>query len=416
MAEKSADQHIKSDILIAGGGLVGGTLAAALGGAGLSVTLVDPQAEKDQVSAAFDGRASAIALGPQRMLRAVGLWDLLGGAAAPIQDIRVSDGGSSLFCHYSHEELGAKDELGQAPFGYMLENRFLRQAIFRRLAGLHGVHFLAPARITEMERGAAGVRARLDTGQSVAASLLIGADGSGSPTRQAAGIGLTGWSYHQTGIICTVAHEKPHENVAHERFLAAGPFAILPLPGNFSSIVWSEGERLAARIMEMDEKDFHFQLSRRFGDFLGDMEVVGPRWAYPFSLQFARTCIGLRLALVGDAAHAMHPIAGQGMNMGLRDVAALAEILVDARRGGLDLGGAGLLGRYERWRRFDNMQMLALTDGLLRLFSNDIAPLRILRGLGLAAVNRAGPLKRYFMRHAMGLVGDLPRLLRGEAL
>ncbi|MDP6176042.1 MAG: UbiH/UbiF/VisC/COQ6 family ubiquinone biosynthesis hydroxylase, partial [Rhodospirillales bacterium] len=301
-------------------------------------------------------------------------------------------------------------------FGYMVENRFLRQAIFQRMAELAGVSFLAPASITEMERDGAGVRARLDTGENLSAPLIIGADGRGSPTRRAAGIALTQWSYHQTGIVCTVAHEKPHENTAYEHFLSAGPFAILPLPGNFSSIVWSEEERLAGRIMEMDDQDFHAQLARRFCDFLGGIKVVGPRWAYPFSLQFAQSSIGRRLALIGDAAHGMHPIAGQGMNMGLRDVAALAELLVDGKRGGLDLGSTGLLSRYERWRRFDNMQMLALTDGLLRLFSNDILLLRIARGLGLAAVNRAGPLKRFFMKHAMGLVGDLPRLLQGEGL
>jgi 2-octaprenyl-6-methoxyphenol hydroxylase len=407
---------MESDVLIAGGGLVGGTLAAALGGAGLRVTVIEPETETRQVQAAFDGRASAIALGPQRMLRAVGLWDMLSGQAAPILDIRVSEGGSPFFCHYSHEELGGGAEPASEPFGYMLENRLLRQAIFRRLSELDCVRLMAPARIAMAERGSGGVEARLDTGQNFSAPLIIGAEGRGSPTRQAAGIRLTKWSYQQTGIVCTVAHEKSHQNVAHEHFLPAGPFAILPLPGNFSSIVWSERDRLAARIMEMDEADFHHQLARRFGDFLGEIKVIGPRSAYPFSLQFAHTSIARRLALVGDAAHGMHPIAGQGMNMGLRDVAALAEILVDAKRGGLDLGGAGQLLRYQRWRRFDNMQMLLLTDGLLRLFSNDFAPLRALRGVGLAAVNRAAPVKRFFMRHAMGLVGDLPRLLRGEAL
>ncbi len=411
---------LKSDILIAGGGLIGGTLAAALGGAGLSVTVVECEAATDQVQASFDGRASAIALGPGRMLRTIGLWEKLGGDATPILDIRVSDGGSPFFCHYAIDELASEaeptPETAPEPFGYMLENRHLRQAIFSRLAELDCVRIVAPARIVDLARRAGTVEARLDTGQTVTAPLIVGAEGRGSPTREAAGIGLTAWSYGQSGIVCRVAHEKPHENVAHELFLPAGPFAILPLPGNFSSIVWSERDRLAARIMQMDEADFGAQLARRFGDFLGETKVVGPRSVYPFSLQFAQGTIARRLVLIGDAAHGMHPIAGQGMNLGLRDVAALAEILVDAKRGGLDLGGAGGLARYQRWRRFDTMQMLAVSDGLLRLFSNDLAPLRALRGIGLAAVNRAAPVKRFLMRHAMGLIGDLPRLLRGEPL
>jgi len=408
--EISGSGGITADVLIAGGGLAGGTLACALGLSGFRVVVIDAQDSTDGLDAGFDGRASAIALSSKRLLDGVHLWPLIEPEAGPIGDIRVSDGESLMFLHYDHRDIG--DEA----FGYMVENRTLRRALADKLAALENVRLLAPAKIATLERQPGRVMATLEDGRLIEAALIVGAEGRNSPTRRSAEIKLTRWSYEQTGIVCTVGHEYPHDNIAHERFLPAGPFAILPLTGNRSSIVWTERAGLAPAIMGLDEAGFLAELKRRFGDFLGDIEVMGPRWAYPLSLQYAERATDHRLALIGDSSHGMHPIAGQGLNMGLRDVAALAEVLCDARRLGLDPGDGGILQNYERWRRFDNTLMLAMTDALNRLFSNDIGPLRLARDLGLAAVNKMPPLKKIFMRHAMGLAGDLPRLMKRKAL
>ncbi len=410
MARAKSAQQFDVEVLIVGGGMVGGTLACILADQGIATAVVEREAPSDVLVAEYDGRASAIALGTQRVLEGAGLWNELEPLCAPIRDIRVADGESMLFLHYDHRDLGDQ------AFGYMVENRYHRVALANRYAALENLHVIAPDGISELIRTTAGVEARLDSGKVIRARLAVGADGRRSQTRERAGIRLTQWSYEQTGIVCTVAHEKSHENIAYEHFLPAGPFAILPLTDNRSSIVWTERAGLAPAIMALDDVQFCAELKRRFGGFLGEMKPVGPRWSYPLSLQFAEQAIAQRLALVGDASHGMHPIAGQGLNMGLRDVAALAEVLIDARRLGLDLGASTVLERYQKWRRFDNTVMLAMTDVLNRLFSNDIAPIRIARDLGLAAVNAVPPLKRMFMRHAMGLVGDLPRLMRGQPL
>ena len=408
MAVRSPKTRLLSaDVLIVGGGPVGGTLACALSAAGMEVIAVDHADPAAGLDAGFDGRASSIALGSQRMLDALGLWAGMEPHAAPIRHIRVSEGESPLFLHYDERDTGGP------PFGYMVENRFIRKALFDRIPTLDTVRFLAPARVDGLERSASGVEARLADGRRISARLVVGADGRESEVRAGAGIRVTGWPYRQTAIVCTVAHERPHDFVAREHFLPTGPFAVLPLPGNRSSIVWTESKDLAPAIMALDEDEFLAELERRFGDTLGRLTVVGPRWSYPLSLQHAETAIALRLALVGDAAHAMHPIAGQGLNMGLRDAAALTEVLAEARRLGLDIGADTVLERFQRWRRFDNTLMLAMTDGLNRLFSNTIGPVRLARGLGLAAVNRMPPLKRLIVRSAMGLAGRLPRLMQG---
>ena len=403
----SKTRLLSADVLIVGGGPVGGTLACALSAAGMEVIAVDHADPAAGLDAGFDGRASSIALGSQRILDALGLWAGMEPHAAPIRHIRVSEGESPLFLHYDERDTGGP------PFGYMVENRFIRKALFDRIPTLDTVRLLAPARVDGLERSASGVEARLADGRRISARLIVGADGRASGVRTGAGIRVTGWPYRQTAIVCTVAHERPHDFVAHEHFLPTGPFAVLPLLGNRSSIVWTERKDLAPAIMALDEAEFLAELERRFGDYLGRLRVVGPRWSYPLSLQHAETAIALRLALVGDAAHAMHPIAGQGLNMGLRDVAALTEVLTEARRLGLDIGADTVLERFQRWRRFDNTLMLAMTDGLNRLFSNAIGPVRLARGLGLAAVNRMPPLKRLFVRSAMGLAGRLPRLMQG---
>jgi 2-octaprenyl-6-methoxyphenol hydroxylase len=404
------------DVLIVGGGFVGNTLAAALAGTGVSSAMVDTADLREAIDAEFDGRSFAVSLSNQRLLAGVGVWESLVERTAPILDIRISDNRSLMFLHYDHRETG------DDPMGFMVENHHLRRAQYERLQAADDVRVFAPDRVERLIRNQHGVSAELGSGGKVWARLVVGADGRSSMVRADAGIATTKWTYDQSGIVCTVRHERHHNHIAHERFLPAGPFAILPLQGdplgagNRSSLVWTERNDLTPIIMGLDDPSFLAEVRLRFGDFLGEVELAGPRYVFPLSLQFAQRLMEQRLVLAGDAAHAMHPIAGQGLNMGLRDVAALAEVLVDAARLGQDVGDQQVLARYVRWRRFDNTLMLAATDGLNRLFSNDVGPLRLARDLGLAAINRLPPVKRFFMRHAMGLVGDLPRLLRGERL
>jgi 2-octaprenyl-6-methoxyphenol hydroxylase len=406
---------IDCDIVVIGGGMVGATLATALGGAGFEVCVIDREDPAAALEAGFDGRVSAIAHGSQRMLAALDLWPGMAPDAEPIRDIRVSDGSSLMFLHFDHADIG--DE----PFGYIVENRVTRRALNDRLTASAGARLMAPMTVAGLERQGGGVEATLGDGTRLRAALAIAADGRHSRVRRDAGIATTEWSYRQTGIVCTVAHELPHHGAAQERFLPAGPFAILPMTtdaavGHRSSIVWTERAGLVAPLFALDDGEFIAQLAARFGDHLGALEVVGPRFSYPLALMHAERYIDHRLALIGDAAHAIHPIAGQGLNLGLRDIAALAEVLVDARRLGLDIGHGSVLERYQRWRRFDNVVLAAATDGLNRLFSNDLLPVRMARDLGLAAINRIAPAKRFFMRHAMGVLGELPRLVRGERL
>jgi 2-octaprenyl-6-methoxyphenol hydroxylase len=403
------------EIAIVGGGMVGGTLAAALAQAGLSVALVDKADPAALLEEAHDGRTVAIAHATHRLLQATGLWTRLVPHAEPILDIRVSDGPSLLFLHYDHRELG------EDPLGYIVENRIVRRAIQARLAGLENLRFRAPADLAAHIVMPEGVALTLADGSEIMAALLIAADGSDSALRRAMGIASAQWNYGQTAIVCVMGHEKPHRGVAHERFLPAGPFAVLPMTddpvhGHRSSIVWTEKSALVPAMLALSDAAFSHELYHRFGPWLGDVRVVGGRWSYPLRFAHAETYIKPRFALVGDAAHTMHPIAGQGLNIGLRDVAALAEVVVEAKRLGLDLGSPAVLERYQRWRRFDNQVLLSVTDSMNWLFSNDLGPVRLVRDLGMAAVNRMGPLKRLFMRHAMGVVGELPRLLRGEAL
>ena len=402
-----------TEVVIVGGGMVGLTLGCALAGGGVEVAIIDRADPAELTGQAFDGRVSAIAFASKRALDTIGVWPKLlepDGQIQPIHAIRVSDGASLLFLHYDERELG------DDPLGYIVENRHMRTALFALARQMPRLKLFAPNGLARLDRTDSGVLAELVDGTRLTARLAVAADGRNSALRRAAGIRTMGWAYPQTGIVCTVAHEQPHRGIAHERFLPAGPFAILPMSGDRSSLVWTEREDTAPAILALNERDFGDEMADRFGEFLGRVRVIGPRWQYPLSLLHADRYTDNRLALVGDAAHAIHPIAGQGLNLGLRDVGALAEVLVDARRLGLDLGDANTLVRYQRWRRFDNMLMMAVTDGLNRLFSNELAPLRLARDLGLAAVNQLPPLKRLFMRHAMGLVGELPRLCRGEAL
>ena len=404
-----------SDVVVVGGGLVGLALGVALAKAGVTTLVIDRESPATALAAGFDGRASAIAFASARVLQGLGVWPDLAPVAEPIREIRVSDGDSLLFLHYDHREVGPE------PLGYIIENRHLRRALHAAAAKLDRLVLIAPGELAALERGPARIEATLVGGACVRARLAIAADGRASPTREAAGIRTIGWRYRQTGIVTSIRHQHPHRGIAQERFLPAGPFAVLPLVDgpageHRSSLVWTEREELAPAMMALEEHAFAAEIALRLGDGLGWIEAAGPRWAYPLGLLQAERYVERRLALVGDSAHAIHPIAGQGLNLGLRDVASLAECVVDAMRLGLDIGASDVLERYQRWRRFDNLVLMAVTDGLNRLFSNDIEPIRAVRDLGLSLVEHIGPLKRLFMRHAMGTLGDLPRLARGEAL
>jgi 2-octaprenyl-6-methoxyphenol hydroxylase len=400
-----------TELLIAGGGLIGLLLGTACAGAGLAVAVVDRQDPAAMLGEKFDGRASAIAYGSQQVLAALGLWERIAAEAEPIREIRVADDASRWFLHYDHKDLGT-----DAPLGYIVENRVLRRALLEAAGALPSLRLLAPLAVERVDASPFAATAALSDGRRLHARLVAAADGAASPLRHAAHIRTLEWRYPQTGIVTTVRHARPHRGVAVEHFLPAGPFAILPMTGNRSSIVWTERAELAARLAALPDDAFAAEVAARFGDFLGTLEPVGPRWTYPLGLMLAERYAATRLALVGEAAHLIHPIAGQGLNLGIRDVAALAEIVIDWRRLGLDIGDDRVLARYQRWRRFDTMMLAAVTDGLNRLFSNRSAPLRLARDLGLAVVDRLPPLKRFLMRDAMGISGDPPRLVRGEPL
>ncbi|MDH3242142.1 MAG: UbiH/UbiF/VisC/COQ6 family ubiquinone biosynthesis hydroxylase [Alphaproteobacteria bacterium] len=408
-------ETVRCDVAIIGGGMAGATLALALQSVGVGVVVIerdDPGRWADQ---AFDGRVSAIAAGSRQVWQSLGAWEAMARDAEPILDIRVTDGDQPFVLHFDHQELGG------GPMGHILENRRIRAALLDAVEAAPGIRLMAPRGVAGIERDAAAAVVTLEGGGAVQALLVVGADGRGSQVRESAGINQTAWRYGQGAIVTTVLHERPHEGTAEERFLDPGPFAILPMTDDEegrhrSSIVWTDRADLVPAYLDLGASDFNAELAVRFGDHLGAVQATGPRWSYPLGLNLAESYIAPRLALIGDAAHGIHPIAGQGLNLGIRDAAALAEVVVDARRLGLDFGMTTVLDDYQRWRRFDNVALAAATDVINRLFSNPLSPLRLVRGLGLAAVNRLGPARRLFMREAMGLAGDLPRLVRGETL
>jgi 2-octaprenyl-6-methoxyphenol hydroxylase len=401
-----------TDILIVGGGLNGPSMALALAASGLRVTIVDALPRPTRDMAGFDGRSYALALASTRVLGAIGVWDRVAGHAQPMLQIKASDGRAGtgagpFFLHFDHAELD------EGPMGYMLEDRFLRPALLAAMDDCPTITQIDGARVVAQQITDSAATVTLDDGRSLTARLLVGCDGRDSPTAARAGIKRTGWDYGQTGLVCAIEHDKPHDGIAHQFFMPAGPLAILPLPGNRSSIVWSERTADAARIHALDDAAYLDVLRPRFGSFLGDIRLAGKRFAYPLKLTIANSFIAPRLALVGDAAHGMHPIAGQGFNFGLRDVAALAEVLTLAQRRGEDIASPLVLERYQHWRRFDTILMAVGTDSVNKLFSNDNALLRGLRGLGMGAVTAIPALRRGFMRNAAGLSGDMPRLMRG---
>jgi 2-octaprenyl-6-methoxyphenol hydroxylase len=402
-----------TDVLIAGGGFAGLALAIALRdglGGSFAVTVADPALASAQSK---DPRASAIAAAARRMFEAVGAWQAVEDKAQPILDMVVTDSKLDDAVRPTFLTFGGDVEEGE-PFAHMIENRHLIDALVTR-AREAGVELRAGA-VTGFTANTRAIDVTFKDGTEMSARLLVGADGAKSAVREAANIAIHGWDYDQSAIVTTVAHERDHNGRAEEHFLPAGPFAILPLTGRRSSLVWTETKAEAERIVALPDAEFHAELEKRFGLKLGDIEVGGPRRAFPLGLFTARSFIADRVALIGDAAHIIHPIAGQGLNMGLRDAAALAEVVADAARLGLDAGSANVLERYQRWRRFDTMSMGVATDGLNRLFSNESDTLRIVRDVGLGLVERMPALKRVFIREAAGFTGEVPKLLKGEAL
>lgn len=405
-----------SDILIAGGGLNGPALALALAQSGLSVTVVDARPAPARAEAGFDGRSYALAIASKRLLTAIGIWPAVAAQVQPILQIKASDGtagqgAAPFFLHFDSAEIE------EGPMGFMLEDRHLYRAFLDAMQTTPGLTLLSGESVVAQEIRPTGVTVTLASGKTLSARLLIGCDGRGSGTAARAGIRRVGWGYGQTALVTAIRHEQDHHGIAQQFFMPAGPLAILPLPGgHHSSIVWSETETAAKAIQALDDAAYLEVLRPRFGDFLGEIALAGARFTYPLSLSLAQSFVAPRLALVGDAAHGVHPIAGQGLNLGLRDVAALAEVLVGARRRGEDIGAEDVLERYQRWRRFDSTTLALGMDSVNRLFSNDNPALRLARDLGMGAVNALPGLRRRFIRQAAGLTGDLPRLLAGQSL
>jgi 2-octaprenyl-6-methoxyphenol hydroxylase len=410
---KAGSSHQHADVIVGGAGFAGLALAIALRqalGDPFVVAVIDPTLAQAQSK---DPRASAIAAAARRLFEAIEVWDAVAPNAQPILDMVVTDSKLDDAVRPTFLTFGGEVEEGE-PFAHMVENRHLVDALVAK-AKEFGVELRAGA-VTGFENAGSTVDVAFADGAGMSARLLVGADGARSLIRERAGIATHGWDYDQSAIVTTVAHEREHDGRAEEHFLPAGPFAILPLTGKRCSIVWTETAHEAERIVALPDDEFHNELEKRFGLQLGELKVIGPRRAFPLGLFTARTFIGERLALVGDAAHIIHPIAGQGLNMGLRDVAALAEAIADAARLGLDPGGPDVLQRYQRWRRFDTMTMGIATDGLNRLFSNHSDVLRLARDIGLGLVERMPALKRLFIREAAGFTGDVPKLLKGETL
>ncbi len=405
-----------ADVLIVGGGLNGPALALALAGAGLHVAVVDARPAEARAEPGFDGRAYALALASKRLLAAIGVWGALAQAAQPIQKIVAADGRPGTGASPWHLRFDAA-EIEDGPMGFMVEDRHLYAAFLAAMAAQPRIRLISGATVVGQTTEGAEAQATLADGRRLTARVILGCDGRNSATAARAGIRRTGWAYGQTALVTAVHHEHPHNGTAWQYFMPHGPLAILPLPGgHHSSIVWSESAADAARIQAMDDADYLAALRPRFGDFLGEIALAGARFTYPLTLSLANAWVAPRLALVGDAAHGVHPIAGQGLNLGLRDVAALAEVLVEAMRRGEDPGALDVLSRYEQVRRFDSMLLALGMDSVNRLFSNDNPLLRLGRDLGLAAVNALPGLRRAFIRQAAGLSGNSPRLLRGLPL
>lgn len=406
---------IDTDVIIVGGGLNGPALALALASGGLKSIVIDAMPRNKRQEPEFDGRSYALSVGSVKMLKALGIWSEVEQNAQPICDVIVSDGragegASPLFLHFDHREIE------EGPVGYMLEDRYLRRALLNALDADPLVKQISPAKVVGqiVEDGSAKVT--LDDGKDIVAKMIVGCDGRRSDTATRAGIERHHKSYHQISQVCAVDHEKPHNGAAHQFFMPSGPLAILPLSGNRSSIVWTESEERSSVIDTLSDDEYLAELRPRFGSFLGDISLVGKRHSYPLDLSIAQRFTAQRVALVGDAAHGVHPLAGQGLNLGFRDVASLAEITIHAARIGQDIGSQIVLDGYARWRRTDTAALVGATDFINKVFSNDNPLLRLGRDLGLGAINAMPAARRALMREAAGVTGDLPRLMRGQQI
>jgi 2-octaprenyl-6-methoxyphenol hydroxylase len=422
------NENPEFDIVIVGGGLAGGLAAVALADAGFSCAIVDAADPAAMRSAAFDGRTTAISYASARVFQRLGLWDGIVHEVEPIRDIlvtdgraqnRFSDGAVSTFAlHFDSRELGP-----ESPLGWIVENRFLRNAIFDAVEAAPNATLMAPAKRSGAAFRPGRAEITIDDGRVLGADLLLAADGRFSALRADTGLKTNEWRYRQTGIVATVAHERPHNGVAQEFFLPSGPFAILPMTSveddgrnmtHRSSLVWTEHADTAPAYLALDDDSFRIEIENRFGPYLGAVAIAGPRWSYPLAFTLAQSYVAPRLALIGDAAHAIHPIAGQGYNLGVKDIAALVDVLTDARSVGLDIGAMSVLQNYQRWRRFDSASLALGTDVLNRLFSNDFPPLRLARDIGMGAVGQVKPLRHFFMRQAGADLGNLPSLMQKE--
>ena len=405
-----------ADIVIAGGGLNGPALALALAQGGFRVIVVDARPAPERAEAGFDGRAYALAIASVRLLTAIGVWTAVADKAQPMLEIKASDGragdgAAPFFLHFNHAEIE------EGPMGHMLEDRFLYAAFLDAMSLASGLTLLSGDSVVAQKVSASGVSVTLSSGKSLSAGLLVGCDGRGSGVATRAGIRRVGWGYGQTALVTAIQHEHNHMGVAHQFFMPSGPLAILPLKGgHHSSIVWSETDDTAMAIHALPDDQFMQALRPRFGDFLGLIQLAGARFTYPLSLSLAERFVAPRVALVGDAAHGVHPVAGQGLNLGLRDVAALAEVLILARRRGDEPGSAAVLAEYQRWRRFDATSLALGMDTVNRVFSTDNPLMRLGRDLGMGMVGAVPGLRRGFIRQAAGLTGELPKLLTGRPI
>ncbi|MDA0780933.1 MAG: 2-octaprenyl-6-methoxyphenyl hydroxylase [Rickettsiales bacterium] len=390
-------KNISTDVTIIGAGLTGITTAILLAQHNVDVAVIEYADIKNLQSKESDGRTCAVSYGSSKIFDRLGLWEDLKKKAQPILDIRVSDGESPLFVHYDHKMVGS------LPMGYIIENSYIRNVLFKKASEYKNLRIIDKTKYQDVELEKNKAAITLDSGQKISSMLIIAADGKHSNIRKSANIKSTSYDYKQTGIVCTVKHEKHHNAVAVEKFLPTGPFAILPMHGGYhSSLVWTEPTELAPVYMKMTDSEFIEQIAIRFAGYLGKIELASNRFSYPLSLNLAKSYTSTRLALVGDAAHGIHPIAGQGFNLGIRDVSVLEDLIGNAKKTGQDIGSDMVLEEYAKTRKFDSISLIATTDILTRLFSNNIIPVKHARRIGLATVNKITPLKKFFMRHAMG--------------